>query len=426
MNGSERVRVDPLATAFLDDLDTLSSIGATPGGGVHREAASPADGETRRWFCSWLSAHGFTTVVDEIGNIFGLIELVPGAPFILAGSHLDSQPTAGRLDGAYGVVAAAHAALTVCRAVSEQSLTPRFNLAVVDWFNEEGSRFTPSVMGSGVFAGKLNKEQSLRAKDSDGISVAEALEGIGFLGTQRPPEVAAYSEIHIEQGRTLEDSRNSIGIVEANWAVAKFDLTVIGAQSHTGATLLDDRCDALLAAATLVVAVREIAARATPGKLLASVGRLSVYPNSPVVVPSRVKMAIDIRSGDETLLAEAVDALTHKFDEIEKAEGVEIGRQDTTARPAVAFPESGIQLAEAVAKSLGLPYRKMATRAGHDSIHMNSIVPTIMSFVPSKNGISHNEAEDTDDVDLVNGVYYFSEVLKRLVSGALQTAKDNS
>ena len=425
MNRAHEPGSDPGGIEFLLDLGELSLIGATPSGGVHREAGSSADGETRNWLCAWLKNHGFEVRVDEIGNIFGIVEFLPGAPFVLAGSHLDSQPTAGRLDGAYGVLAAAHAARSVCRAVEAGSIVPKVNLAVVDWFNEEGSRFTPSVMGSGVYAGKLDISTCLNSKDLAGVTVAKALEEIGYRGVHPAPKAVAYSEIHIEQGRILEDEQIDIGIVESNWAVSKFELTLIGEQSHTGATLLGDRRDALVAAAEMIVALRDLASREQSGSLLASVGRISVYPNSPVVVPSKVVVTVDIRSPHENLLDRALREFLDRATQIAARESVQILRQDTTVRQAVAFPEDGMKVSESAAEACDLSHRRMATRAGHDSVHLNSLVPTIMAFVPSKSGISHNEAEDTDDGDLLNGLTFFTEVLGRLISTGTGESVEN-
>ncbi|MFD1932234.1 hypothetical protein ACFSKW_12190 [Nonomuraea mangrovi] len=202
---------------FLRDFAYLSSIGAMPSGGVDREAATLPDAMQRSWLGGWLTSRGFDVRVDEIGNQFGLVELVPGAPYILTGSHLDSPPTAGRFDGAYGVAASAHAADAVARLARSGQITPRYNLAVVNWFNEEGSRFTPSMMGSSVFTGKPPLENAYSVEDDRGISVREALTRIGSIGT--PPELplAGYAEIHIEQGKELEAAGARIGVVTGTW-----------------------------------------------------------------------------------------------------------------------------------------------------------------------------------------------------------------
>ena len=228
--------LSPAEQGFLDDFATLSSFGATPGGGVDRQAGSTADLAQRAWFAQWLSERGFSVRTDDIGNLFGVLEWIPGAPVVLTGSHLDSQPLGGRYDGAYGVLASAHAAHRLNQKVASGQWTPSRNLAVVDWFNEEGSRFTPSMMGSSVFTGKLTGAQALATTDAQSITVAEAL--AGTLGERWSAPVESYAEIHVEQGRVLEDSGITIGLVTATWAAQKFDVVVTGEQSHTGSTVM--------------------------------------------------------------------------------------------------------------------------------------------------------------------------------------------
>jgi len=187
--------------------------------------------------------------------MFALVEFVPGAPYILLGSHLDSQPLGGRFDGAYGVLAGLHAAERVVRRISDSKTTPMFNVAVVNWFNEEGGRFAPSIMGSSVFAGLMDQEKMLAVKDLTGTTVAQALESIGYLGTDERPKVAGYAEIHIEQGRILEREGITLGAVDYSWYTQKLDIEVLGEQSHTGATAMADRHDALVAASKVVLYV---------------------------------------------------------------------------------------------------------------------------------------------------------------------------
>ena len=248
------------SAAFLEDFHHVATIGATPDNGVDRQAATPEDAQTRHWFAGWVRDAGWELRVDGIGNMFGLLEWTPGAPYVLIGSHLDSQPLGGRFDGAYGVVAALHAARRLDAEVAEGGAAPRFNLAVVNWFNEEGGRFAPSIMGSSVFAGLLQREQMLDVADLQGITVREALDGIGYLGTSDGPEVAGYAEIHIEQGRILEREGISIGLVDSSWYTQKLDIEVLGEQSHTGATAMADRHDALVAASKIILMVHDVTA----------------------------------------------------------------------------------------------------------------------------------------------------------------------
>jgi hypothetical protein len=251
------------SSTFLQDFHHVATIGATANHGVDRQAATPDDARTRDWFGQWIHGAGWQLQVDGIGNMFGLLEWTPGAPFILIGSHLDSQPLGGRFDGAYGVVAALHAAHAIDLEVTATGSAPRFNLAVVNWFNEEGGRFAPSVMGSSVFTGLFDLEQMLSVRDLQGVSVRDALHGIGYLGTDAGPEAAGYAEIHIEQGRRSAPStstqttgalyRNSLQLLGRDQALLSIDgrtvslsarhseiLAILG--NHSSGLSADDLC----------------------------------------------------------------------------------------------------------------------------------------------------------------------------------------
>lgn len=404
---------------FIGDFATLCTFGATEGGGVERLAGSTPDGRQRAWLTGIMEDYGFRVEFDQIGNQFGLMELVPGAPYVVVGSHLDSQPTAGRYDGAYGVLAAVHAADRTAQTYKEEGKQPKYNLAIVNWFNEEGARFKPSMMGSSVYTGKLDVSQALSTTDQDGITVGEALSGINCLGSGPGPEAAFAAEIHIEQGRSMERDGITIGLVDSNWAANKYEFIVHGEQAHTGSTVIADRRDALLGASMLVVAAREVADRFPDGLLHTSVGQLNVYPNSPVVVPSRVTMLLDLRSADEQVLAEADELLHRRVAEIEEQARVSITRNSSHSWPVTPYQPEGVALAARVAESLDLPHSRVKTLAGHDSTNMKDIVPTVMLFVPSVDGISHNEHEYTTDEDLVAGLHMLTEVVKRLADGEL-------
>lgn len=407
--------------SFIADFASLCTFGATPNGGVDRQAGSAADGEQRAWLTSLLRGQGFFVKFDEIGNQFGLLELVPGAPYVFVGSHMDSQPTAGRYDGAYGVLAAAHAAFRLAASYRESiNGKPKYNIAVVNWFNEEGSRFKPSMMGSSVYTGKLDLGDALGTTDPNGISVREALEGINCLGEKPAPRAAYAAEIHIEQGRSMERDGITIGLVDSNWAANKYEFAVVGEQAHTGSTVIADRKDALLGASMLVVAAREVADH-FPGILHTSVGQLDVYPNSPVVVPSKVSLLLDLRSADESVLAEADAMLHERVSTIESAANVQIEKHASHCWPVTPYQPEGVELAEKVAAGLGMSHRRVKTLAGHDSTNMKDLVPTVMLFVPSADGISHNEHEYTHDEDIVAGVGMLTDVLGSLLEGALDS-----
>lgn len=412
--------------AFLADWAVHSQFGAVPGtNGVDRQAATAADGEQRAWFAQLLEQHGFTVERDAAGNQFGLLELVPGAPYVVTGSHLDSQPTAGRFDGAYGVMASAHACFRVADELRADPSAARLNLAVVNWFNEEGSRFKPSMMGSSVFTGKMPLDAALATTDPLGTTVADALDAIGergtgdVLGGDSGREVASYAEIHVQQGRSMEEDGVTIGLVNATWAAHKFEFSVTGAQAHSGSTLMTDRRDALLGAARLVVAARELVDEFEPGALHTACGELNVYPNSPVVVASHVDLLLDLRSPSADVIRAAHASLQRTIERVQREDRVEITVTAEHSWDQNPYSEAGVELAREVAAELGLPHDRVMTVAGHDSTNMKDVVPTVMLFVPSVAGISHSLDEFTEEADLVAGANHLTGVVRRLAAGAL-------
>ncbi|MBK0419610.1 M20 family metallo-hydrolase [Leucobacter sp. CSA1] len=404
---------------FLDDFRGLERIGATPAGGVHRLSGTAEDGALREWFRSHAEAQGFDVRVDGIGNMFACRELVPGAPYVLVGSHLDSQPLAGRFDGAYGVLAALYAASRALDRLAADGCAPARNLAVVNWFNEEGARFAPSLMGSSVYAGLYSIEDMLEVRDLDGVSVREALDAIGWRGSDAPPDAACYAEIHIEQGRILEREGLDVGVVEASWYTQKLDITVLGEQSHTGATAMADRRDALVAAAEAVLAVHDVTLDFPEEMLVSSVGQHVVEPNSPIVVPRRVHMIADVRSGDPEIVRAARAALLDQFERIGDRRRVDFIVEDFDVREVCRFPEAGIALAEEAMRAEGLASRRLSTMAGHDAVALNSVVPTVLLFTPSVDGVSHCERELTSDEDMLTGVRALTGVVRALLERTL-------
>ncbi|SEB89852.1 M20 family metallo-hydrolase [Arthrobacter woluwensis] len=407
------------ASEFLSDFHHVATIGATPRHGVERQAATDTDRQTRDWFAGAIRDAGWELRVDGIGNMFGLLEWTPGAPYILLGSHLDSQPLAGRFDGAYGVLAALHAAKALDAEVSASGERPRFNLAVVNWFNEEGSRFAPSIMGSSVFAGLFERDEMLRVRDVEGTAVRQALDMIGYLGTDEGPDVAGYAEIHIEQGRILEREGHTIGLVDSSWYTQKLDIEVLGEQSHTGATAMADRHDALVAAAKIILQVHDVTGDFPEEALVSSVGQLTLEPNSPIVVARRVHLVADLRSGDPAIVAAARESLLRDIDRLAREHDLTITVKDFDIRPIRRFPENGLELSEKVAANLGLSARRIQTMAGHDSVALNTMTPTVMLFIPSVDGVSHCEREFSTDADMTAGLAMLTGVARELVSGAL-------
>ena len=412
--------------AFLADFHFVATIGATDNNGVDRQALTQEDKQTRDWMRGWATDKGFDVRVDAIGNMFACLEFVPDAPYVLIGSHLDSQPLGGRFDGAYGVIAALFAALRVKEELAESGLQPTYNLAVVNWFNEEGGRFAPSIMGSSVYAGLFDLDEMLAVRDLEGTTVAEALSAIGYAGTDTPPEAISYAEIHIEQGRILEREATDIGVVESSWYTQKLDIDVLGEQSHTGATAMADRHDALVAAAKVVLAVAEVVDEFEEEALVSSVGQHVVEPNSPIVVPRRVHMVADLRSSDPAIVQAARDSLKTQIAEIARSHDITINVEDFDIRDKRHFPTESVELAEKAVANEGLSIRRLETMAGHDSVAMNHRVPAVMMFVPSVDGVSHCEREFTTDDDMLRGVRVLTSVAGELVRGELADVRDGA
>ncbi|MCW0182368.1 MAG: Zn-dependent hydrolase [Zavarzinia sp.] len=402
-------------------FDEINRPGATARGGLHRLSASAEDGAARQVLCDWLAARGVDVRVDPVGNVFGVIEWRKGAPVVLCGSHLDSQPTGGRYDGAYGVVCAALAQQAVAQAVAGAGITPAFNLAMVNWTNEEGARFVPSLLGSSVFIGALDAEDALAVRDEAGISLGEALSRIGFKGTRGLDlDVAGYAEVHVEQGRGLESSGTRIGVVRGTWAALKLRVRLKGDQAHTGPTPMKDRRDALLAAAHVIAEVRAIADGEPAGVMHSSVGRLHVYPNSANVVPSDVTAYVEFRSRQPEVLDRAERRFAASLNRFAAMTGTSFEIEDRSLRaPAGLDPALG-DLAHEVAAGVGLASADVDTVSGHDAISLSQVTPTVLLFVPSAGGIAHNEGEYTSPEDLEAGLEVMAGVIGRMcLAGAV-------
>jgi N-carbamoyl-L-amino-acid hydrolase len=392
MNAPERIaalRVD--GARLWDSLMTLARIGATPKGGVRRLALSELDGQGRDLFVRWCREAGLDVTVDGIGNIFARrAGRDPSRAPVVSGSHLDTQPSGGKFDGCYGVLAA----LEVVRTLNDAGVATAAPLEVAVWTNEEGTRFLPTMSGSGGFAGVYGLEYLLAQRDVDGVSAGEALDRIGYRGAApvggRP--VGAYYEAHIEQGPVLEDEGTTIGVVTGALGQRWFNVNVTGMDAHAGPTPMHLRRDAMLAAARLVQAVNRIAL-ATPDSR-GTVGMLQVRPNSRNVIPGHVFFSVDFRSAT----GDGLEAMEHALRE-EAATVAREQRVDIAIERAVEFPPSRFDAAcvEAVrrgAADLGYSSRDIVSGAAHDAVYLARVAPTGMIFVPCENGISHNEIEN--------------------------------
>lgn len=265
----------------------------------------------------------------------------------------------------------------------------------------------------------MDEQQMLQTRDLAGISVAEALESIGYLGHDQRPEVAGYAEIHIEQGRILERESINIGAVDFSWHTQKLDVEVLGEQSHTGATAMADRHDALVAASKVILKVHDVVGHFAEGSIVSSVGQMTLEPNSPIVVARRVHLVADLRAEMKTDVLRARQILIGQIAEIAREHDIRINVNDFDVREIQYYPESGLELIEKITANLGKSVRRIRTMAGHDSVAMNRMVPTVMLFIPSIDGVSHCEREFSTDEDMIHGLEVLTEIGWEMIFGAL-------
>ncbi len=390
---------------LLSLLARFAGIGATPAGGVTRLCASAEDGVARDLFRELAEEAGATVRTDAVGNQFAHFPLTGGsaAPLVMMGSHLDSQSRAGRFDGTLGVATALCVGAALLRARREGTAFDA-DFVAVNWTNEEGARFRPSLLGSGAYAGTFSTDYALSRQDDTGISLGDALAEIGYLGTDTPPPLpACYLELHVEQGSVLEEAGATIGVVGRNWGAIKLDACFLGEQAHTGPTLMEKRRDALLGASYAIAGIREVAAR-WPGLVHSSVARILVEPNSANVVPASVTIAVEIRAGDNALLQQAGNVAEAMLAEAASRANVSYEITARSERPVRNLPGGPAALVRHCADAAGLSSLDMDTVAGHDALSLLGLCPVGLIFLPSIGGITHNEAEDTAPEDIAAGL----------------------
>lgn len=403
------INTDRLWQSLMD----LARLGATAKGGVCRLALTDLDRQARDLFVAWCQEAGCTVSVDEIGNIFARRagrnpELAP----VMTGSHIDTQPTGGKFDGCFGVMAG----LEVIRTLNDLGLETEAPVEVVVWTNEEGSRFPPCMMGSGVFAGKLDLAQTLAKQDEQGLVVGEELQRIGYAGSRAAlgHPVGAYFEAHIEQGPILENQRKTIGIVMGCLGQKWFDLTLKGVEAHAGPTPMSLRKDALVGAAEVVSAVNRIALQYQP-HACGTVGCLNVHPGSRNVIPGEVRLTIDFRHLQADRLQAMVDELQQVIDSSCEKHGLSYELTPTADFPPLDFASTCVDAVRRGAAELGLSHMDIVSGAGHDAIFIAELGPAGMIFVPCEGGISHNEIENATPEDLAAGC---AVLLRAMLSAA--------
>ena len=397
-------------------LMELAKIGATAKGGVRRLALTELDGQARDLFIRWCKDAGCTVTVDGIGNIFARR---PGKddrlPPIITGSHIDTQPSGGKFDGNYGVMSG----LEILRTLNDHGVQTQAPIEVAVWTNEEGSRFTPVMMGSGVFVGAFPLESTLQRPDLEGITVGEALKKIGYAGPQPVGgrSIGAYFEAHIEQGPILEDTKKVIGVVTGALGLRWYDVVVTGQDAHAGPTPMRLRKDAMVAAAKMVAEINALAQRYQPDGR-GTVGFMQVKPNSRNVIPGEVRFSVDLRHAKDEQLDRMEDEMRAMCEKIGRSHNVESSVERVANYPACNFDASCVSAVRNAAAGLGLSHMDIVSGAGHDAIYMARVAATSMIFVPCEGGISHNEIENATPEDLAAGCNVLLNVMLERASVA--------
>ncbi len=385
-------RID--ARRLWDSLLDMATIGGTAKGGVRRLALTEVDRAGRERFQGWCEAAGLTVRADTMGNMFARRPgRDPSRLPVLMGSHLDSQPSGGKFDGALGVLAG----LEVMRTLDDLGIVTEAPVELVNWTDEEGARFGSAMMGSGVWAGAFDQARTEALTDPDGISVGAALDAMGVRGTEpaQPFPADSYFELHIEQGPILEAEGKQVGIVTGAQAQVWYDAVVTGQDSHAGSTPPAARRDALVAAARIIDLVdRTMRARGEDGR--GTVGQLFVSPNSRNVIPGEVRFSVEFRHHDGAELDRIAAQFPREAGFIARDADVKLELTERVRISAQAFDPACIALLRSAAAKLGYATRDLVSGAGHDAVYVARHVPSAMIFTPCKDGLSHNEAESIE------------------------------
>jgi N-carbamoyl-L-amino-acid hydrolase len=384
-----------------DTIHETAKFGATPKGGVRRLTLGPEDKQVRDWFRNACEAAGLEVHVDTLGSMFGLRKgRDMSKPPVGLGSHLDTQPTGGKFDGVLGTLAA----LEVVRTLNDAGIETELPICIANWTNEEGSRFAPAMMASAAYADHFTVDDILSRKDAEGITVAEALDSIGYrgataVGTQK---FTSFVELHIEQGPILEAEGKTIGVVDSGQGVLWYDGRITGFESHAGTTPMPLRRDALAALSEVVLAMERIASKHGP-KAVGTVGEAVIASPSRNVIPGEVAFTVDCRSADGEIMDSLDRELRAAAAEIATRRKVEIALDLVWRKPPTHFNPELVDAVETAAKDLGYSHRRITSGAGHDACNLNTVLPAAMVFVPCKDGVSHNELEDATQADCTAG-----------------------
>ena len=384
------MRVD--ADRLWDAIHEVAKIGPGVRGGSNRQTLTDEDREARDLFRSWCEAAGMSVTVDTMGNMFARREGTdPDAAPVMVGSHLDTQPTGGRYDGVLGVLAG----LEIVRTLNDLAVTTVRPIEVVNWTNEEGSRFAPAMLASGVFAGVHDEEFAYQRRDAAGKLFGEELERIGYRG-EAPVgsrELAAFFELHIEQGPILEQAGEEIGVVTHGQGLKWLQVTLTGKESHTGTTPMPLRKNAGRGLAQVTELVHEVAMSHQP-RAVGAIGHVEVHPNSRNIIPGRVVFTIDVRSPDIEILTDMDRRIREGTARIADELGLTQEVDEVGAFDPVTFDEGCVGAVREAAQRLGYAHRDLISGAGHDACWINRIAPAAMVMCPCVDGLSHNEDEE--------------------------------
>jgi beta-ureidopropionase / N-carbamoyl-L-amino-acid hydrolase len=394
------------------ELERFAEFGRTENNGVTRLSLSDEDRRVRDYFRTCCEELGMTVKVDDMGCMYATLQGTENKPPILIGSHLDSVKKGGRFDGVLGVLTG----LEVVRTLVDQNIKPKIPITIVNFTNEEGARFEPSMMASGVLSGKFDKATMKAKKDADGTTFGEALKEIGYEGSveNRLMEASAFLELHIEQGPILESEKQTIGVVECVVGMGCFEIEVTGESNHAGTTPMNMRKDALFAANNLINEIRTRLSSLDPD-LVFTIGRVNVYPSIHTVIPNKVVFTLEARHKDMEIV-NTFKAFVQSLQNFSNNEGCEIKVTKLWDRETVWFEPELCNLLEQSAETLGYTHKRMVSGAGHDAQFIASYVPTAMLFVPSVNGKSHCEEELTSWEDCEKGVNVILDTVLNLLA----------
>lgn len=396
---------------LLDTINVSSSIGALENGGINRLALTEEDKKMRNIFVKWLQEEKLDVRVDDLGNIYGRRKgKFNDSPAVAIGSHLDTQPCGGRFDGILGVLTA----LEVVRTLNENKIETDYPIEIVNFTNEEGARFEPPMLGSGGVAGEFTKDFIYNTKDNENISFQEALKKIQYMGDEkhRLRDIKYFIELHVEQGPILEKNNKLIGIVEGIQGISWLNVKVVGETNHAGPTPMEDRKDALAPSAKMVTKVYEITNEIEG--LKTTVGKLNVKPNITNVIPGEVEFMIDVRHKDDEIRAGTIDRLREQLGTIAVMNNVEVTISTDWNSDAVLFSSEVMDAISEAADVLGYSTLRLFSGPGHDAKYISKMADTGMIFLPSINGISHNEKELTLEDDIEKGANVLLNTILKL------------